>query len=536
MYYSSVFRELGKYLLYLTGILFLPLAVSVYYDFFDNPLVSEFKYSASFAFLCTIAICLLCGLILFHCSGRRVPTLYKKESLLLIAFIWFLTGIIGSLPFLFTRTLTNPLDAYFESISGLTTTGITVLHPKAYDSAGLEIPMTISDPADPTISYTFYGTVEPIVDSHGRIVKEGIEAIGYPLLFWRCFLQWFGGIGIVVIFISIFPALAMGGKLLYESETAGPTKEELTPRIKETTRLLWKTYLGLTILEVILLMSTNTKLSLFEAITLSFSTISTGGFTIYNNGIENFHHPATLAIISLFMILGATKFSLYFYCLKGKFARLRDPEFFYYLLILVIGSIFMSAVLLEGYSFKDAFSYGSFTAISAQTSTGFFVASYDFWPFACLALMMILMYIGGMSSSTAGGIKIIRYVIIFRILLQKIESFFRPGVVRVLKVGDKEVSEKTGMMVLTFFCIIVFLAVLGTFFLILDQFDLLTSFGIISTSLTNTGLVFGGIGSTGSVAFLTPFSKIISLLWMILGRLEFFSLLVLLVPSFWRKT
>jgi len=535
MYYSAVFRELGKYLLYLAGILFLPLAVSIYYDFFQIPLVSDFKYSATFAFLCTIAICLLCGLSLFHGCGRKIPTLYKKESLLLVALIWLLTGIVGALPFLFTRTLSNPIDAYFESISGLTTTGVTILHPKTYDSTGFEIPMTLSDPADPTLSYTFYGTVDPIIDSNGTIVQQGIEAIGFPLLFWRSFLQWIGGIGIVVIFISIFPALAMGGKLLYESETAGPTKEELTPRIKETTKLLWKTYLGLTVLEILLLMVTNTNISLFEAATLSFSTISTGGFTIHNNGLDNFRHPATFAVITLFMILGATKFSLYFYCLKGKFSRLRDPEFFYYLLILLLGSIVMSTVLLERFSLKDAVCYGSFTAISAQTSTGFFLAPYDFWPFACLALMMILMYIGGMSSSTGGGIKIIRNVIVFRIILQKIELFFRPGVVRCLRVGDKEVPEKTGMMVLTFFCILVLLAVLGTFFLILDQFDFLTSFGIISTSLTNTGLLFGGIGSNGSVAFLTPFSKIISLLWMILGRLEFFSLLVLLVPSFWKK-
>lgn len=528
MYYSTVFRELGKYLLYLAVILFLPLAVSVYYDFFSSA-PKDFSHTATFAFLCVIALCVICGFVFYHGIRARSQALYKKESLLLVALIWLITGIVGALPFLFTRTLNSPVDAYFESISGLTTTGITILHPKAYDASGHEIPVTIA-------GHTFFGTVAPLTDPvTGAMLSEGLEAVGFPLLFWRSFLQWFGGIGIVVIFISIFPALSMGGKLLYESETSGLNKDEIMPRIKETTRLLWKTYVGLTVLQIILLMSTNSALSFFEAITLSFSTISTGGFTIYNDSLEHFRHPATLSIITVFMILGATKFSLYFYCLKGKFARLRDPEFFYYLVILLLGSLLMSGGLLHKLPLKEALQLGTFQAISAQTSTGFFLVDYDLWPFACLALMLLLMYIGGMSSSTAGGIKIIRYVIIYRIIVQKIESFFRPGVVRVLKIGEKEVTEKTSLMVLTFFCVVVFLAVLGTFFLLIDEVDLLTSFGLISTCITNTGLVFGGIGSTGSVAFLSTFSKVISLLWMILGRLEFFSLLVLLVPSFWKK-
>jgi trk system potassium uptake protein TrkH len=174
-------------------------------------------------------------------------------------------------------------------------------------------------------------------------------------------------------------------------------------------------------------------------------------------------------------------------------------------------------------------------AISAQTTTGFSLISYDLWPFVCQLLMLILMFIGGMSGSTTGGIKVIRYFVVLKLIKNKIESLFRPEVVRVLKVGDKEIAPKTASTVLIFFCIVIFLVITGTYLLVWDNHDLVTAIGTISSMINNTGLSFGGIGSAGSYAFLSPFSKIVCILWMVLGRLEYLSVLVLLVPAFWRK-
>ena len=284
----------------------------------------------------------------------------------------------------------------------------------------------------------------------------------------------------------------------------------------------------------------------FDLITLTFATISTGGFTTHNACLTQYVNGKSLWIITLFMILGGVNFSIYFYCLKRRFARLYQPEFFQYLIILFAGGLLVSFGLWnnlqhfqtpppEPYSTGKSLAEGFFQAISAQTSTGFSSANYDIWPYASQFVMLILMYIGGMSGSSAGGLKIIRFVIVWRIIRYKIETFFHRDVFRILKVGDKEITDKTASSVLSFFCIVVFLVVLGTFFLILDNNDPLTSLAVISTTINNTGLFFGGIGCTASLAFLSDFSKTVGILWMILGRLEFLSMLVLLASLILEK-
>lgn len=535
MLYTEISRVLGRYFLYLAAILLIPLLVAISYEFFIEKTV-YFSISATFAFLGTIGICLICSL-LFQWWGRKAKgTLYRKEGILLVVSIWFLTAAVGSCPFLITKTIKNPIDAYFETMSGLTTTGATILYPKVFEN-GMEVKTTVKNPLDRSLTYSFYGTIDPLKNPEtGKILKTGIEALGKPLLFWRSFMQWLGGMGIVVLFIAVLPALSMGGKFLYENEMPGLSKEGITPRIKETASLLWKIYLGLTLFQALLLKVASHAMPLFDALTLSFGTISTGGFTVTNDGLISYPGIATPIIIAIFMIAGSINFTFYFHGLKGKFYRLYEPEFFLFLVILLFGCLMMSFPLWHApFSWKDALAQGSFMAISSQTSTGFSLISYDLWPFICQLLMLILMFIGGMSGSTTGGIKVIRYFIVLKLIKNKIEALFRPEVVRVLKVGDKEIAPKTASTVLIFFCIVIFLVILGTFLLVLDDHDLITSIGTISCMINNTGLSFGGIGSAESFAFLSPFSKIICILWMVLGRLEYLSVLVLLVPSFWKK-
>ncbi len=538
MSFTEISRVLGRYFFYLAAILVLPLGVAILYEFFLEKTV-YFPLSASLAFLLTIGICLICG-VSFRYAGRYSHrALYRKESILLVVIIWFLTAAIGSLPFVMTQTIRNPIDAYFESMSGLTTTGSTILYPKQYaPETGVEIPATVSHPTDPSVIYTFYGTIAPLKNPVTQeVIKTGIEALGKPLLFWRSFMQWLGGMGIVVLFIAVLPALAMGGKFLFENEMSGLSKEGMTPRIKETASLLWKIYLGLTAIQVILLKMTSPSMLFFDAITLSFATISTGGFTVTNDGLLSYPALSTYWVIAFFMIAGGINFTLYFHGLKGKFYRLYEPEVVLYFIILAIGCLLMSLPLVTDnhYSLFDALKRGSFMAISSQTSTGFSISSFDGWPSVCQFLMVILMFIGGMSGSTTGGIKVIRCFIVLRVIKDKIESLFRPELIRSLKVGQREISPKTSTTVVTFCGIVILLFTLGIYLLVLDHQDPFTAFGIIGSMINNSGLGLGGIGVSGSLAFLSPFSKIICILWMLLGRLEYLSILVLLVPAFWRK-
>jgi len=534
---TEICRVLEKYLLYFAGVLLLPLGVAILYDFFiEQP---YFQTPSTFAFLETIAVCLILSKIAFFC-GRKATlrSLHRKEGILFVVLIWFITTAIAALPFQFTKTIPNPVDAYFETMSGLTTTGVSIIQAKAYDASGHEIPITIKNPLDTSVSYTFYGTVPPLKDPHtGAVFRDGVEALGKPLLFWRSFLQWLGGVGIVVLFISVLPALGVGGKFLYESEMPGLTKEGMTPHIRKTAEALWKIYVGLTLAQIILHMATDPSMSLFDATTLSFSTISTGGFTVHNEGLAFYHNAGVAWIMAIFMILGGISFALYYHCFRRKFHYLKDPEFYCYAIFLFCGSAFIAFNLwkIGRFSFTEICGYGPFQAISAISTTGFSITNYDSWPMSAQLLLIFFMYVGGMSGSAVGGLKVIRCIVIFRVMLQKIESFFRPGIVRVIQIGNKDVSYKIQMSVFAFFCIMLVLALFGNYLLVLDHIDPLTSLGVISTTITNTGLLFGGIGSQVSLSYLSNFSKIVSIFSMLLGRLEFFSLLVLLFPTFWRS-
>lgn len=547
MLYSPICRILGKYFIYFSAILIIPLGVSVFYENQDSTLF--LSTSATFSFAKTILVSVLLGFIL-SAVGRRnkKSALYRRESIFLVVLIWLFTAAIAALPFLFTQALSNPMDACFESMSGLTTTGATIIHPKAYDPlSGKEIPITMQNPLEPAISYTFYGNIAPIKDPKtGMIIREGLEALGKPLLFWRCFLQWLGGIGVVVLFIAILPALSISGKFLYETEITGPSKEGLTPRIKDTALFLLKIYLALTAALILSLFASDPGMPFFDLITLSLSTISTGGFVTHNSCLTSYLNAKSLSVICIFMILGGLNFSLYFYCIKRRLSSLLQPELFYYLIILLAGGLLVAFGLwnnpppfpnptAEIYSAERSLANGLFQAVSAQTSTGFSIANYDAWPYVSQFILVILMYVGGMSGSSAGGMKVIRFVIVWRFISYKIETFFHRDVFRILKVGDKEIPDKSAGTVLSFFCIVIFLVALGTFFLTLDNNDPLTSLAIVSSMVNNAGLFFGGIGCTASLAYLSDFSKFIAILWMILGRLEFLSILALLLPAFWKN-
>lgn len=526
-------KVISTYLFYLSALLSIPLALAGYYQLFPD---AHPQPHSTLAFLLTLLLSLSLATLLRFLGHNTKDSLYRRESILIVVFIWIITALLSSLPFSLSKTL-SPLDAYFEAMSGLTTTGSTMLSPKAYDPAtGTEIPIHLTNPHVPGKTYTYYGTIPPIRDPETNLILHtGIEAVSKALLLWRSLLQWVGGMGIIVIFLTVLPALGVGGKFLYQLETTGPIKDEISPRIKETSSHLWKLYTFFTLLCVALLVWTNPTIPFFDALCTALSTISTGGFSVRNDSIASYNSASTEGVIIAFMILGSINFSLYFHILRFKFFRIYVPDFFLFLSTAALGVIAVSSFLIPEFGITEAFRQGSFQALSMQTTTGFFSSNYDRWPFAPQMFMLLLMFIGGMSGSTAGGIKTSRFYIAYKILLHRLESIFRPDSVRKLYIGKTEVDDKNALTVLSFFCIVALFTIIGTISLVLDGIDPETSFGLIACLLNNVGIAFRAAGPTESLGFLSPLSKLLATFWMLLGRLEFFVVLLLFLPTFWKN-
>lgn len=550
MLYREIFKILGYYLFVLAGIILIPFVLASYYEF-NLDSASHPQPHSSLAFIKTFGVCLIIGFLCYLIGKKTKGQLFKREGIAVVVIIWILTPAITGLPFYFSGTLSNPYQAYFEAVSGLSTTGSTVMQAKKFDPiSGKEIPIVVVvEDVNPT-TYEFYGTISPVRDSEtGEVIHEGVEAVGRALLFWRSFLNFLGGGGIVVLFIAILPTLGISGKLLFQSEMTGPIKDTLAPRIKEAALQLWIIYIALNVLETIVLLLTNDKMELFDAMTISFSTIATGGLSIKNASIGYYENAATEWVVMLFMMFGATNFTVYYFAIRGKFYRIFKPELILFLVLVIISSALSSwfligskKVLLTGDSSQGVFStieairYGFFQVISSNSTTGFSTADYDTWPYAVQVIMLIMMYVGGMTGSTAGGIKIVRHYMLFRIAQFKVESLFRTDTVRKFKIGDTEVDSENAIMVLCYFLTMITVSVLGTLFYVLDGVDPQTSLGLVACMINGTGLSFRVAGPTESCAFMSNFSVVISCLLMILGRLEFFAVLAILVPAFWRQT
>lgn len=549
MLYRDICKILGYYLFGLSAALIIPLLVAGYYEFIADPTFHPQPHS-SLSFIETIAISLVIAFC-FYWIGRKTKTqLYRREGLAIVVIIWVLTPAISALPFLLSGTLQSPFQSYFEAISGLTATGSSVMEAKNYDPlTGKEIPITRVIKGALDTPYVYYGTIEPVRDPHThQILYEGLDAVSKGILFWRSFVQFLGGGGIVVLFVAILPALGVGGRVLIQTEMPSSMKEEsLTPRIKETAYHLWKIYLGLTLLQTILLMATNFKMSLFDALTISFGTLATGGFTVRNGGIAAYHSTVTDWVVVAFMILGSLNFSLYFHILRGKFYRIYQPELLIYL-IAILATGFLSAWYLVGtekellvpgpkgvFTVGEALTHGFFQMVSVLSTTGFALANYDKWPYVIQAMMMITLFVGGMSGSTSGGIKIFRLYTLFRLAKFKIESLFRSEMVRKFYVGDNELDSRGTLWVLIFFFMFISTAAFGTFLYVVSGCDLETAMTMSSGMVNCDGIGFRAAGPDSSCAFLSDFGLVLSSLLMLLGRLEFFAVLALFVPAFWKQ-
>jgi trk system potassium uptake protein TrkH len=478
MQIAPILRALGLLLLCLAGAMSLPFVIA---------LVTG--GAETFAFFLAILSTAGGGLLAFLSFRQRID-IGPREGFVIVTGAWILFSAFGALPFYFAGMLPSYTDAYFEAMSGFTTTGATVL--------------------------------------------TDIEQHPLALQFWRCFIQWLGGMGIIVLSLAILPMLGVGGMQLYRAEVPGPVPDRLVPRIQQTARLLWGLYLLLSVIEVILLVLFG--MPFVEALLHTFTTMATGGFSPKAASIAAYHSAAIDAVIILFMFLAGANFTLHYRALRGNVGVYRDPEFRFYgvsVLVIVLGTAFV----LWGRVYPDflsALRYGAFQVVSIVTTTGFVTADYSTWPFFVQFLLLCLMLVGGCAGSTAGAIKHVRSLLLFKAAYDYLYKLVHPKAVRHVKIGGKvvpkEVLEGVHIFVLLYF-LSFFVA---TASLTLLDVDLVTAIGAVASTMGNVGPGLGLVGPIENYAVIPPLGKWILSACMVLGRLELFTVIVLFTPDLWR--
>lgn len=436
---------------------------------------------------------LLSGALFFFSRPYDDETFRRLEATLAVTMIWGGTAIFGALPFVIGAGF-SPADAIFETASGFTTTGATI-----------------------------------VTNIEGTLSRA--------LLLWRSLIQWLGGMGVVVLFVAVFPNLGAGGKQLFKNEVTGTSSEGLRPRIAQTSFALWKLYAAFTLLAALVLAGLG--MSPFEAICHALTTMATGGFSTRDASIAAFQSPAIEVAISLFMLLGGVNYSLYYGALRGRSLKvfLRSYEFKVYVALVVVSTIFLAIVSLDLHHGRplESLRYALFMVATIITSTGYAAEDFAVYPPAGLAVILFLMLVGGSSGSTAGGLKVERITLLAKLAWAQIHRSFRPTLVQTVRMGRTVISHQVLNDVSALF--VVYLACLagGTLLVAgLDGVPVPTAFGAMLTSLSNIGPSPFYEGADNFARYSDP-SKLLFAFSMVLGRLEFFTLLALLVPEFWRR-
>lgn len=414
-----------------------------------------------------------------------------REGFLSVGLGWIAAMIFGAIPYM-VYGLFGPVDALFESMSGFTTTGASVL-----------------------IDYD---------QPHG-------------LMFWRSLSQWFGGMGIIVLFIAVLRPLGAGAMRLFSAEAPGPVPERLTPRIRDTARNLWFIYAGISLLEVILL--TAFGMDVYNAFCHTFATMATGGFSTLPASVAGFGSLSIEIVIVVFMFIAGGNFALYYAVIRGRPSRLlTNPEFRVYASIMAssVVVVAISLVLAKShFSLGHAFREALFQVASVQTTTGFATADFDLWnPFAKL-LLVLLMFVGGSAGSTGGGFKVARILVLFKSMRHELTRQMHPQAVLPLKTGGRIVPEATRVNVLGYFVLYVAVFITGTMLVAATNVDMVTSTTSVAATLNNIGPGLGLVGPMVNYAFMDGFAKVVLIVMMVVGRLELFAILVPLTRAFWRR-
>lgn len=415
----------------------------------------------------------------------------KKEGYIIVSLTWVSISFFGALPFYLSGHIPSFSDAFFETISGFTTTGATIL--------------------------------------------TDIEAIPRSLLFWRSLTHWLGGMGIIVLTLAILPILGVGGMQLFVAEAPGTTPSRLHPRITETAKRLWLIYVIFTLLQTFLLMLGN--MSLFDALCHAFSTMATGGFSTQNDSIAGYSAYIQYVII-LFMIIAGTSFTLHYYVLKGQLHKIAEnEEFIFYIKIIGIFTIIftLSIFFLHQTSFEKAFRDSLFQIVSIITTTGFVSADYLQWRPFLWFLIFLLMFTGGCIGSTSGGVKMIRHLVLFKNTFIEFKRLMHPMAVIPLRINGKNIPQEIIHNFLAFLLLYIALLAIGSGLMSVLGMDFLTALGSVAASLGNIGPGIGSVGPVDNYAHIPLAGKWVLAFYMLLGRLELFTVLLLLTPTFWKK-
>lgn len=460
----------------------LTLPFSIYYN-------EDWK-ALLWAALCAIIV----GTVIWSFSkGYDTKDLRKREGYLIVALGWVFMSLTGTLPYIFTGTISEMTNAFFETISGYTTTGASIL--------------------------------------------TDIEALPKGILFWRTLTQWIGGMGIVVLTIAILPLLGIGGMQLFVAEAPGPTHDKLHPRIKETAKRLWYVYFFLTLAETVLLMAGG--MSFYDAVNHAMSTISTGGFSTRNASLTYYDSPYIEYVILVFMFLGGTNFTLLYFLFKGKFKKIYPNEEFraYIGTVFIVGIIVALAIYsFTGSGFEKAFRDSIFQVVSMVTTTGFITVDYTIWsPFVTLVFFLLL-FTGASAGSTSGGVKIVRHVILFKNSILELKRQIHPSAVIPVRYNGRAVSETVTYNIVAFILIYLTIFSFGSLIMAALGLDFMTAIGAVAATLGNTGTGIGLVGPAYNFSLIPGLGKWFLAFLMLLGRLELFTVLILFTPYFWSKS
>ncbi len=479
MNHRLVFFIIGWILKFEAVFLLLPSLVGLFYQ----------ELGQSLTYAGVAALCLVLG-ILCSLYGKKSTQLYPKDGFVSVSLGWIVMSIFGALPFVFTGEIPSFTNALFETISGFTTTGASIL--------------------------------------------TNVEALSYTSLFWRSFTHWIGGMGVFVFVMAILPMMGGTTMNLMKAESTGPSVGKLVPRAKDTAKILYSIYIFITLLEVIILLLC--KLPLFDSLTLTFGSVGTGGFGIKNDSLAGYS-PAVQNVITLFMILSGVNYTAYFCILSKQFKEAFSLEEVrtYFLIILAAAAI----ICLDTFSLYDTLEetvrHVFFQVGSIITTTGYMTTDFNTWPMLSKTILVTLMFIGACAGSTAGGIKVSRIVLLFKTIRKELSILIHPRLVKKIKVDGHSISHdvirSTNVFIAVYF-VIYFISLL---LISLDNQDFTTNFTAVAATLNNIGPGLELVGPTQNFSFFSSFSKYVLMFDMLAGRLEIFPMLILFHPACWKK-
>lgn len=479
MNYRMVFYNIGRILLVEAALLAFPAIGAIFYN--EDTLLS---------FALTIAALTVVGLPAVRKKPKNMA-IYAKDGYVIVALTWILMSLFGAMPFYFSGYIPNFIDAFFETVSGFTTTGSTIL--------------------------------------------RSIETLPKSLLFWRSFTHWIGGMGILVFVIAIMPKTESSSMHVMRAEVPGPTVGKLVSKLRASARILYGIYCVLTVVQIILLIVGG--MPVFDSIVTSFATAGTGGFAVLNNSIEGYNSVYAEMIIAVFMLLFGVNFNIYYmFLIKQGRQAIKNEELRCYLGI-VLGSIIIIAISLANtkYSIGESIRYSVFQVASIITTTGFSTANFDTWPVITKLILVFLMVVGACAGSTGGGIKVSRLMILFKSGLRDIKKAINPRSVETVKVDKHTVDEPVVKGVSVFFATYMIVTAVSALIISLDGRDIVTTFTSVMACIGNIGPGLGAVGPYGNFANFSIFSKLVLSFDMLAGRLELIPMLMLFSPYAWSR-